>query len=121
VKHLLENAAGILETARNAMLAGHEPTDMVILTGVDGGVRMFANSEWSLGALQREYGAAAGYRISAQSNRVQVDARSARSAVRLESESPARAARMLLGATVVRQMNHYVAAPPTLLLSEAEG
>jgi hypothetical protein len=74
VSQFLENAREIFEAAENSAASGCTPSDYTILLGSpQGGIRMIANSDWSLGALQREHGADSAYRISHLDGRIIVD------------------------------------------------
>lgn len=94
----LDTARQILETAENAMLAGQSSSDLAILVGVKGGIRIIADSDWPLESLQREHGATMAYRVSTSSNRVSVDGREGPRSCHFETAAPAAAARLLLNA-----------------------
>jgi hypothetical protein len=100
VSQFLENAKEIFEAAETSAAAGHSPSDYTILIGsAQGGMRMIANSDWSLGALQREHGAQLAYRVSQADGRLTVDGREGQRTCHLEAISASRTAQFLLNAT----------------------
>ena len=96
----LDNANSILQTAEDGMRSGHTPTDFVILLGCDAGIRMVADSDWSLDALQAEHGASTAYRVSMRADHVRVEGKESGRYCRLETEAPARIVRLLLGSRI---------------------
>jgi hypothetical protein len=110
VSQFLENAREIFEAAET----GASTAEYTILLGSAlGGIRMIANSDWSLGALQREHGAKLAYRVSNVDGRVTVDGREGQRTCHMEATSAYKTAQFLLNA-----MPAWHAAP-TLLLSQA--
>lgn len=93
-----ENAREILETAETALASGHTPSNLSILLGTKGGIRIIAESDWPLETLQREHGAELAYRVTGEPDRVSVDGRDGVRTCHFETTSPAQVARMLLNA-----------------------
>lgn len=94
----LDNARQIFETAENAMLAGEAPSELAILVGGEGGIRIIAGSDWPLESLQREHGASMAYQVSANSKGVRVVGREGVRTCQFETPAPAQTARLLLNA-----------------------
>jgi hypothetical protein len=70
---------------------------MTILIGPEGHIRMVADSDWPLESLARHHGAQSAYRVSEETGRIRVEGRDGMRRCLLESASPARTARLLLG------------------------
>ena len=87
----------LLEAAEQANQAGNSPSDLTILISQEGGIHMIAGSDWPLDSLQSHHGARTAYRVSELSSKVRVEGREAGRTCVFETESPARAARILLG------------------------
>jgi hypothetical protein len=99
VSQFLENAREIFEAAETSAEAGHTPSDYTILIGApQGGIRMIANSDWSLGALQQEHGARLAYRVSNIDGRVIVDGRDGQRSCHMEAALASKTAQFLLNA-----------------------
>jgi hypothetical protein len=75
VSRFMENATSIFETAETAMTAGHVPTDMTIVIGQEGGIRLIADSDWPLDNLQAHLGAEMVYRVRQQDNSLRLEGR----------------------------------------------
>ena len=95
--HLAEQARNILDAAESASRSGQVCTDMTILIGPEGHIRMVADSDWPLESLARHHGAQSAYRVSEETGRIRVEGRDGMRRCLLESSSPARVARLLLG------------------------
>jgi hypothetical protein len=95
--HLAEQARNILDAAESASRSGQVCTEMTILIGPEGHIRMVADSDWSLESLARHHGAQSAYRVSEETGRIRVEGRDGMRRCLLESSSPARVARLLLG------------------------
>ena len=95
--HLAEQARNILDAAESASRSGQVCTDMTILIGPEGHIRMVADSDWPLESLARHHGAQSAYRVSEETGRIRVEGRDGMRRCLLESASPARIARLLLG------------------------
>ena len=61
---LAQQAQDLLEAATAAAAQGERCTEMTILIGPDGSIRMCAESDWPLESLAREHGARAAYRVT---------------------------------------------------------
>jgi len=100
VSRFAHQAQDLLDAA-TAAAHGEACTEMTILIGADGGIRMCAESDWPLDSLAREHGARAAYRITGRDGVVRVEGRAngtdGLQRCVLQSESTARMARMLLG------------------------
>ena len=92
-----EQAQRILDAATAAASHGDLRSEMTILIGAGGGIRLCADSDWPLESLAREHGAAAAYRVRGGNGAVRVEGRQGGATCVLESATPARAARLLLG------------------------
>lgn len=101
MSRFLDNAREILETAEHAMQAGQSPSQLAILVGVEGGIRIVAESDWPLEALQREHGAKMAYRVQTATDRVSVDGREGLRTCHFETAAPAQVARLLLNSAPV--------------------
>jgi hypothetical protein len=95
--HLAEQARNILDAAESASRSGQACTEMTILIGPEGHIRMVADSDWPLESLARHNGAQSAYRVSEETGRIRVEGRDGMRRCLLESSSPARVARLLLG------------------------
>jgi len=95
--HLAEQARNILDAAESASRSGQVCTEMTILIGPEGHIRMVADSDWPLESLARHHGAQSAYRVSEETGRIRVEGRDGMRRCLLESSSPARVARLLLG------------------------
>ncbi len=97
MSQFLENAREIFEAAENSAASGYMPCDYTILVGSpQGGIRMIANSDWSLGALQREHGAESAYRISHLGGRIMVDGSNGPRTCHMETNPVSKTAQFLL-------------------------
>jgi hypothetical protein len=97
VSRFAQDAQSLLDAASAASSQGEECSEMTILIGRDGGIHMVANSDWPLDSLAREHGARSAYRVSGSGGAVRVEGREGGQRCVLESNSPARVARLLLG------------------------
>jgi hypothetical protein len=95
--HLAERAREILDTAEDASRNGLICTDMTILIGPEGHIRMVADSDWPLDSLVRHHGAQSAYRVSERTGAIRVEGRDGPRHCLLESVAPSRIARLLLG------------------------
>jgi hypothetical protein len=83
----------ILEAAE----ASGSSSNMTILIGNDGHIKMFADSDWPLDSLSWHHGAKTAYRVSEQSGSVRVEGREGMRTCLMESARPMQVARFLLG------------------------
>jgi hypothetical protein len=97
VSRLAEQAQDLLDAATAAAARGECCTDMAILIGTDGSIRMCADSDWPLDSLAREHGARAAYRVTGRDGAVRVEGQEGLRRCVLQSASTARVARLLLG------------------------
>jgi hypothetical protein len=98
VSRFAQDAQYLLEAATAAASQGEACSEMTILIAKDGGIHMLADSDWPLASLAREHGAKSAYRVSGSGGGVRVEGREGGQRCLLESEAPARVARLLLGA-----------------------
>jgi hypothetical protein len=98
VSRFVDTAVEILEAAENVARAGQAPSELTFLIGMEGGIRIVADSDWPLDSLQREHGARMAYRLSPTQGRISVDGREGSRTCHLEADPPARTARFLLNA-----------------------
>jgi hypothetical protein len=96
VNGFVENAARIFEAAESTARTGHAVTDMAILIGPDGGIRMIANPDSPLESLRLEHGARMAYLVTQHPASVKVEGRAASTTCRFESENPVSFARGFL-------------------------
>ena len=97
MSRFFDDAKGIFEAAESAYRSGQSVSDTIVLIGPDGAIEMLAGSDWPLDRLAAERGAQRAYRVGEAGGRVRLEARAGSRTCRLESESPARTARHLLG------------------------
>jgi len=92
-----EQAYEILEAAESAARRGVACSEWTLLITQDGTIRMIADSDWPLDSLAGEYGAQAAYRVTEDHSGLRVEARSGSRRCIIQSMTPRRAARLLLG------------------------
>lgn len=102
VSRFVENAVQILEAAESAVESGHTPSDVTILIGPEGSLRMVADSDWPLDSLQLFYGSNMAYRVSQRASMVRVEGRAGSRTCLFETPKPERAARLLLNRLPLR-------------------
>ena len=90
-----EHALRLLDAAESASASGETCSDLTILIGHDGGIRMLADSDWPLDSLASHHGARTVYRVSERRGSVRVEGREGSRTCVLESAKPAQVARML--------------------------
>jgi hypothetical protein len=88
--------------------AGSDTTDIAIVIGQSGGIRIVNAQGWELSSLQTEMGAQRVYRIRRGSGQVQLEGRSLTSQCSLKSEEPAMVARRLLSPRVTLPRENYL-------------
>jgi hypothetical protein len=93
-----EHVQQLLDAAQSASSRGETCTEMTILIGQDNGISMIAASDSPLESLALDRGARAAYRISDLNGSIRVEGREGSRHCVMEAMSPARTARMLLGA-----------------------
>jgi hypothetical protein len=96
VNGFVDNAAKIFEAAESAAQSG-SLSDITILIGSGGGIRMLVDSDWSLESLQTHHGAQMAYRVSQQETTVRVEGRAGWKTCLLKTAKPDGVARLLLG------------------------
>jgi hypothetical protein len=96
VSRFVDNAVQIFDAAENAVRSGHTPSEMTILIGAEGGIRMLVDSDWPLDSLQAQHGAGMAYRVSQNASAVRVEGRAGSRTCLFETPRPERAARHLL-------------------------
>ncbi len=115
VSRFLDNAASIFETAESTVEAGMTPSEMTILVGVEGGIRLVAGtSDWPLDTLQTARGAEMVYRVSRAGDRVRVEGRAGSQSCILETEARQRAV-----SSILRDQPRYTLVNPTAYLLPA--
>jgi hypothetical protein len=92
-----EQAYEILEAAESASSKGVACSEWTVVVTQEGAIRMFADSDWPLDSLAGEHGARAAYRVTEHRGNVRVEARAGARSCTLESTTPRRVARLLLG------------------------
>ena len=93
VSRFAQQAMNILEAAESA----GSSSDMTILIGQDGHIKMFADSDWPLDSLSWHHGAKTAYRVTEHSGSVRVEGREGQRTCIMESAKPVQVARFLLG------------------------
>ena len=89
----LENAARIFETAASAQ---PDCSDLAIVIGQDGAIRMLMDSDWPLDSLHAQLGAMAAYRVSRSGSQLRVEGKSRTESCVLQSEPVSSVAQRLL-------------------------
>ena len=100
----MENAESIWQTAESAANAGHNPSDLTILIGTDGAIRMLADCDWPLDSLSRHHGAKMAYRVREENGKLRLDGKSGSATCTLETRTPNSVARQLLGVGQVHDL-----------------
>jgi hypothetical protein len=72
-------------------------SNMTILIGEDGHIKMIADSDWPLDSLTWHHGAKTAYRVTEQSGSVRVEGREGMRTCVMASAKPMQIARFLLG------------------------
>jgi hypothetical protein len=98
VSRFAQDAQSLLDAASAASSNGDTCSEMTILIGRDGGFHMVAYSDWPLDSLALHHRARSAYRVSGRGGAVRVEGREGGQRCLMETESPARIARFLLGA-----------------------
>ena len=96
MSRFLDDASGILEAAEGASSHGQTCSEMTILIGQDGAIRMLAESDWPLDSLAWHHGAKSSYRVSQRHGLVRVEGREGLRTCVMQSVSPEETARRLL-------------------------
>ena len=96
MSRFVDHAREILEAAESASAHGEACSEMTILIGQDGAIRMFAGSDWPLDSLAWYHGARAAYRVSERRGAVRVEGREGSRTCEIQSLSPAETARRFL-------------------------
>jgi hypothetical protein len=91
-----ERALQIMEAAEAATACGETCTEMTIAILQDGGIQIFAESDWPLDSLAYHHGAKAVYRVSERRGSVRVEGREGLRTCVMESRSPMETARRML-------------------------
>jgi len=89
VGEFLSNAESLLEAAAGMREAGGAPSEMAILIGSDGAIRILAGNDWPLRSLQLEHGAKMAFRVSRHPSAVRVEGRTPGRSCVLEMPAPA--------------------------------
>lgn len=112
MSRFFDDARAIFEAAESAYRSGQCLSDTTVLIGPDGAIQMLAGSDWPLDRLAAERGAERAYRVGEAGGRVLLEARAGSRTCRLESESPSRVARQLLGFSPVPLRAEILRLPP---------
>jgi hypothetical protein len=95
--HLAERAREILDAAENASRQGQVCSEMTILIGPEGHIRMVTDSDWPLESLARHHGAQSAYRVNERTGSIRVEGREGTRRCVIESVAHSHTARLLLG------------------------
>jgi hypothetical protein len=105
VSLLATQASELMNAAESALREGNTVSDMTVVIGRHGGIRIIAGADWPLDSLNAHYGAKAAYRVTERSARIRVEGRGDTGTCLLETVTPRHAARLLLGGSgCVRSM-----------------
>jgi hypothetical protein len=96
VGRFTDNAASIFEAAESAMKTGHNLSDMTIVIGQEGSIRLIAETDWPLDSLLAHHGAQMVYRVRQQDETLRLEGRAGTRTCLFESEKLNGAARRLL-------------------------
>jgi hypothetical protein len=96
VGRFTDNAASIFEAAESAMRTGQSLSNMTIVIGQEGGIRLIAETDWPLDSLQAHHGAQMVYRVRQQDGSLRLEGRAGTRTCLFESAKLNRAARRLL-------------------------
>jgi hypothetical protein len=95
--HLAERAREILDAAENASRQGQVCSEITILIGPEGHIRMVADSDWPLESLARHHGAQSAYRVNERTGSIRVEGCDGARHCVIESVAHSHTARLLLG------------------------
>jgi hypothetical protein len=96
VGRFTQHAANIFESAETALRAGQQLSDITIVIGREGGIRLIAESDWPLDTLQVHHGAQMVYRVRQQAETLSLEGRAGTRTCLFESKKLNGAARRLL-------------------------
>jgi hypothetical protein len=117
VGRFTQNAESMFEAAEAVRDAGSQPTDMTIVIGAQGGIRMIADSDWPLESLEAHHGAQMVYRVSQHNDTIRLEGKAGRRTCVLESEKLNTVARRLLPNLKRYLLEEVPAVRPVLLLT----
>jgi hypothetical protein len=101
----LENASRLFEIARNSAQTG-AVTDLSILIGHDGAIRVITASDWPLESLEAHHGSRMAFRVRhTQDRRVRLEGRAGSRTCLLEAAKPDGVARLLLANSISYQVS----------------
>lgn len=100
MSRFLEDAHNIFEAAERVSASGQVVSEFTILVGVEGGIRMLADSDWPLDRLLAHHGAQAVYRVGERAGKVSLEGRAGALACRLEAEPLRQIARGILNSAI---------------------
>lgn len=104
----------IFDVAEHSVEAGYDLSDMTILIGPEGGIRLLADCDWPLDSLQVHSGARMVYRVSQQEKSVRLEGRAGSRTCLVETERPNGAARRLLADTPTSLLHRNLPVAPLL-------
>ena len=104
-----DNAAIIFEAAETALRAGHTLSNMTIVIGQEGGIRLISESDWPLDTLQAHHGAKMVYRVRQQDETLCLEGRAGTQTCMFESEKLDAAARRLFAMNPLYQVEEGIA------------
>jgi hypothetical protein len=96
VSRFAEQAQLLMDAASAAAAHGEHCSEMTVLIGGDGAIRLCADSDWPLDSLARERGARTAYRITRLEGSVRVEGLEGSRRCLLEERTPAHTARLML-------------------------
>ena len=105
------NASRIFEAAQAVFMSGGQVSELTILIGRDGGIRLLSDSDWPLDSLRAHHGVAMAYRVRQQDDCVRLEGRAGSRTCLFETEKPDGAARLLLA----NQPQYHVTHTPSSL------
>jgi hypothetical protein len=92
-----EHVQQLLDAAQSAAGQGETCSEMTILIGQDNGIHIIAGSDWPLDSLALDRGARSAYRVTGLGGSIRVEGREGSRHCIMETTTPARTARLLLG------------------------
>lgn len=84
------NAQKLLHAAVDAAIAGGHTESMTVVVGVEGGIHLLANNDWSLDRLAAERGATMVYRVTNAHGSIDVVGQNGADRCHLTTQAPAK-------------------------------
>ena len=94
VSRFAEQARELFDSAQSAAAATDATSNTAILISSEGSLHLVSDSDWPLDSLALHHGAATAFRVTAHHGTILVEGREGSRRCMLESDSPARTARL---------------------------